>query len=326
MAPDRSPSTAEPAAFSATDPVFAGIRIAPPVARVYFAVQAVAGAVWWFGVFTSPIVRVATLGDLPTVPVAAADIPLFVLASALAALGVRAAVWVVVPWTALVAMGMAIYATASGMAGWGALLMITAAAASVGAGIIIVCGRAPIEWIARGPFAFRTSSATRRSRVVARTGMQTLFFWGLFLGVLPALISWFETRWGLHLEFPIALRIGGAALLLAATALGVSSAIAMSTKGEGTPLPSEMPRKLVVAGPYRFVRNPMAVAGIVQGIAVGLMLSSWLVVLYAVCGSLVWNTLVRPLEEADLAARFGAEYAAYERRVRCWVPRVERAR
>lgn len=325
MASDRSPTIAERGAAPVPDPVFAGIRIAPPVARLYFAAQALAGAAWWWGVFTSPTIRTATLGDIPAAPVAVADIPLFVIASALVALGVRPAVWVVAPWTALVATGMAIYATVSGMAGWGALLMAIAAAASVGAGIIIVRGRAPIEWIAQGPFAFRSSAVSRRSRVVARTGLQTLFFWGLFLGVLPAGISWFESRWGLHLEFPLGVRLGGAALLVAATALGVSSAIAMSTKGEGTPLPSEMPRRLVVSGPYRFVRNPMAVAGIVQGVAVGLMLSSWLVVLYAVCGSLVWNTLVRPIEEADLAARFGGDYEAYAGRVRCWVPRFERA-
>lgn len=325
MALDRSPTPTEPVPASPTDPVFAGLRIAPPLARVYFALQAVAGAAWWIGVFASPMVRAATLGDLPAVPVAAADIPLFVIASALVALGMRPAVWVVVPWTVLVAIGMTIYATASGMAGWGALLMIVAAVASVGAGIVVVCGRAPIEWIAQGPFAFRASTASRRSRIIVRTGVQTLFFWGLFLGVFPAVISWFESRWGLHLEFPLGVRIGGAALLVAATALGVSSAVAMSTQGEGTPLPSEMARNLVIAGPYRFVRNPMAVAGIVQGIAVGLMLSSWLVVLYAVCGSLVWNTLVRPIEEADLTARFGPEYTAYERRVRCWVPRIPRA-
>jgi protein-S-isoprenylcysteine O-methyltransferase Ste14 len=31
---------------------------------------------------------------------------------------------------------------------------------------------------------------------------------------------------------------------------------------------------LVIAGPYRYVRNPMAVAGILQGIAVGWYLGS----------------------------------------------------
>jgi protein-S-isoprenylcysteine O-methyltransferase Ste14 len=95
----------------------------------------------------------------------------------------------------------------------------------------------------------------------------------------------------------------------------------MSTFGRGTPLPSAMASDLVVRGPYRFVRNPMAVAGIVQGAAVGLMLSSWLVVVYAVCGSLVWNYAIRPHEERDLEQRFGEEFRRYRAAVRCWCPR-----
>jgi protein-S-isoprenylcysteine O-methyltransferase Ste14 len=70
----------------------------------------------------------------------------------------------------------------------------------------------------------------------------------------------------------------------------------------------------------------MAVAGIVQGAAVGLILSSWLVIVYAVAGSLVWNYAVRPLEEADLERRFGQEFARYRDTVRCWVPRFPDAR
>ncbi|MFF7292655.1 methyltransferase family protein [Microbacterium sp. NPDC008134] len=302
--------------------MFAGIRIAPPAARAYFVLQAVAGGCWWVGVFLVPAIRVATLDGLPVLPIALADIPLFVGGSALAALGVRAAIWIITPWAALVAVAMVVYATATGSAGWGALLMVAAAGGSLAAGIVIALGRAPFGWIARGPFAFRTTRIRGRARVAARTGVQTLFFWGLFLGMLPALIAAFETRWGLHFEMPPGIRVTGVVLFLAATALGLWSAITMSSLGEGTPLPSDMARRLVIAGPYRFVRNPMAVAGIAQGVAVGLMLSSWLVVVYALCGSLIWNTAVRPIEEADLAQRFGEEYADYRRRVSCWVPRL----
>jgi protein-S-isoprenylcysteine O-methyltransferase Ste14 len=82
-----------------------------------------------------------------------------------------------------------------------------------------------------------------------------------------------------------------------------------------------MPNRLVVAGPYRWVRNPMALAGIAQGVAVGLITASWLVVIYALAGSLVWNHIVRPYEEADLEKRFGAAFLRYRMHVRCWVPR-----
>ena len=65
---------------------------------------------------------------------------------------------------------------------------------------------------------------------------------------------------------------------------------------------------------------PMALSGIMQGAAVGLILSSWLVVAYAVVGSLVWNYAVSPHEEADLEAKFGDEFRAYRDSVRCWIP------
>lgn len=300
--------------------VIAGIPLTPVTARVYFGIQAIAGAAWWLSVFASDAVRVVTLGGLPAGLIAALDIPLFVFASAAVALGVRWAVWVVVPWTALVAVGMGVYASLTQLAGWGALLMVVAALAGAAAGVIVLCGRAPVEWVAVGPFAFRTATTSRPGRVLATTGLQTLFFWGVFLVILPLTIAGFEARWMLRIDLPLGVRIGGGLILLASTALGVWSAVSMSLGGEGTPLPSQMARRLVVNGPYRLVRNPMAVAGVAQGVAVGLLLGSWLVVAYALSGSLFWNAIVRPLEEADLEQRFGAEFERYRASVSCWVP------
>lgn len=295
-------------------------------ARVYFAVQAVAGAAWWIAVFTVPTIRTATLGGLDPVLLAAFDVPLFVVASALVAAGVRRAVWVAAPWTLLVAGGMALYATATGGAGWGALLMVAAGAGSTAAAVVILVGRIPSEWLLVGPFRFRAAAPTRARGLVTRTAIQVLVFSLVFLVVLPIIIVLLEMRWGLHVAFPPAVRIGGALLFVAAFSLSMWSAASMSVQGAGTPLPSAMPRRLVIAGPYRFVRNPMAVGGIAQGVAVGVMLGSWLVIIYALSGSLVWNALVRPLEEADLEERFGAAFRDYRARVSCWVPRRPRAR
>ncbi|TWT50903.1 hypothetical protein Pla22_36460 [Rubripirellula amarantea] len=94
----------------------------------------------------------------------------------------------------------------------------------------------------------------------------------------------------------------------------------MAFFGDGTPLPTATAPKLVIAGPYRFVRNPMALAGIIQGIAVGWFFGSYVVVSYAVAGAFVWHWLVRPVEENDLQQRFGDSYADYRRRVRLWIP------
>jgi protein-S-isoprenylcysteine O-methyltransferase Ste14 len=286
----------------------------------YFAVQALGGALWWVAVFTTPVVRDATLGGLDPVVVALLDLPLFVAASMVAAFGVRSAAIVSTAWTALVALGLAGYATVTTEAGWGVVLMAAATVGSVLALCLIRFGRIPTEWMILGPFAFRPARSPAANHVAATFG-QIVLFWGFFLAVIPLVITWLEHRWAVVLPFPAVIPAIGVAVLLAASALGIWSAIVMSTLGGGTPLPAAMPNRMVIAGPYLWVRNPMAVAGIVQGVAVGLVLSSWLVVAYALAGSLIWNYAVRPHEEADLEQRFGDEFRRYRDTVRCWIPR-----
>ncbi|MFJ6678317.1 methyltransferase family protein [Microbacterium sp. NPDC091382] len=254
---------------------------------------------------------------------AAWDVPLFVVASAIAATGQRIAVIVATVWTILVTASLGVFALLTATAGWGAVLMTAAAAASVLAGLVILRGTVPTHWLMIGPFRIRPAVAGASARRhVGATAAQIVVFWGLALGVVPALLAWVETMWMLHLSVPAGVRITGAVLFVAASAIGLWSGAVMSAYGDGTPLPIATARRLVVRGPYRFVRNPMAVAGITQGIAVGLMLSSWIVVLYAVCGSVVWNAAIRPHEERDLEARFGEPFRRYRDQVRCWVPRL----
>ncbi|WP_082492248.1 isoprenylcysteine carboxylmethyltransferase family protein [Leifsonia sp. Root4] len=292
--------------------------------QTYFAVQAIAGALWWIAVFTVPGVRELTLGSLDPVVVASLDIPLFVVASAVAAFGVTSAAVLSTCWTTFVAAALALYATVTTEAGWGVLIMVAAALGSAGAASLVVLGRVPTEWIVRGPFVFRPAALSATSTYLAATFGQIVVFWGMCLVVIPLVISALEQRWAVALPFPAFAGPLGVVILVAASALGIASAVVMSTHGRGTPLPTAMPNSLVVAGPYRWVRNPMAVSGIAQGIAVGLILSSWLVIVYAVVGSLVWNYAIRPQEEADLERRFGADFRRYRDAVRCWVPRSPR--
>lgn len=292
--------------------------------RAYFGLQAVSGALWWVLVPTVEPVRIATLGRLDPLLVGAFDVPLFVLASALVAVGIRRAIWVVTPWTLLVTAGMVLYATLTGAAGWGAVAMLAASAGSVGAALLVQWDRIPVERSLIGPLAFRPARGAAASRPLLLTVAQLLVFWALFLVVIPLPAIWLERRWGLTAPLPDGLGQaamgGGVLLLVAASALGLACAVTMARIGRGTPLPGAMAHRLVIAGPYRRVRNPMAVAGVAQGVAVGLIGTSWLVIVYALAGGVLWHLLVRPLEEQDLASRFGADYQRYRSTVRCWVP------
>ena len=168
----------------------------------------------------------------------------------------------------------------------------------------------------------RVARPAPRGWHVAKTLLQTGIIWSLALWVVPQLIHRAELAWGVPGFAPP--RGSGWLLFSVASCLGLWSGWTMAWRGEGTPLPLDTARKLVIAGPYRWVRNPMAVAGLAQGFAVGLLLGSYLILAYALAGGLIWQVLVRPIEEADLTRRFGEPYLGYCHQVRCWRPRWPR--
>ncbi|MBC8141111.1 MAG: isoprenylcysteine carboxylmethyltransferase family protein [Armatimonadetes bacterium] len=159
---------------------------------------------------------------------------------------------------------------------------------------------------------------------VTKTLLQTVVFWSVFLFLVPQLILLIEDRVGANgSRFASPLwRTIGVALFIVGGSFGLTSGVVMAWRGQGTPLPADCPRALVVAGPYRYVRNPMAFAGLSQGAAVGLFVGSASIVAYAILGGIIWHFFVRPWEEADLEARFGEPYRLYRAAVRCWIPRL----
>jgi protein-S-isoprenylcysteine O-methyltransferase Ste14/predicted DCC family thiol-disulfide oxidoreductase YuxK len=165
--------------------------------------------------------------------------------------------------------------------------------------------------------------AARGAWGIARTLGVTLLTWALFLLVLPALIYALEGSFGperYRFASPAG-RVIGVALFALGGALGLTSAAVLAVKGRGTVLPTDCPRELVVAGPYRYVRNPVGIAGLMQGAGAGVFLGSPLVLAYTLVGVLLWDAVVRPWEEDGLERRFGEAYRRYRRRVRCWRPR-----
>lgn len=168
---------------------------------------------------------------------------------------------------------------------------------------------------------YRVAASGSVTRHVLATLAQMAVFWTTFLWLLPELVA----RWARHVDLPRwtgawLAPVGGTAFGLM-SCLGVVSAWVMSTRGRGTPLPMAAAAELVVAGPYRHVRNPMALAGIGQGVAVGVWRGEPAVVVYALAGALVWHCVARPSEERDLVARFGERYARYRQQVPLWRPR-----
>jgi len=167
---------------------------------------------------------------------------------------------------------------------------------------------------------FRRARPASRTWNAAKTLVQITVLWSLALWIVPVLIAGMERRW-LPASRLVALpRFGLTALLICST-VGLWAGWAIVRDGEGTPLPLDTTRRLVTRGPYAFVRNPMAITGVGQGLSAGLMLGSPGVLMYALAAALVWNYWMRPAEERDLRQQFGAAFDSYCRVVGCWIPR-----
>lgn len=153
---------------------------------------------------------------------------------------------------------------------------------------------------------------------------RTLFFGSLFI----VLWTWFLPRWvaasqGIALDA----RWRPAAVLF----LAVGGAVVVrcfwdfSWTGHGTPAPWDAPRRLVVRGMYRYVRNPMYAGMALVLIGEALLLRSLmhevLIILAVYCAMVTAFVLL--YEEPELRRQFGDDYREYCRNVRRWIPRLK---
>lgn len=293
------------------------------LARWYFGLQGVAGVIWWLSVLASDDVKRLTLGGWDPRIIVGPDLLFFVAGSVLVALTQRrVAVLIVAAWTLGVAAALFVYGLVEQQAGWGVVAMTIAAVGTTTAAATIWFGRLPTSWFFVGPFAFQPAKSSSGRNHVARSLTQLVVFWTTFFVVVPFIVVAVEER--LQLTWPFLQRdlwtLVGWAVFAGGSSLGLASCLTMALIGKATPLPAETARELVIRGPYRIVRNPMAVAGAAQTFAIGLVVGSWAVVVLAVAGTVLWDVVIRPVEEADLAARFGDEYMRYTQSVGCWVP------
>jgi len=75
--------------------------------------------------------------------------------------------------------------------------------------------------------------------------------------------------------------------------------------GRGTPAPIDPPRRLVVRGLYRYVRNPMYVGVLLVIVGEAVMRRSWQTAEYALAVAVMFGALVILLEEPLLRSQLG---------------------
>jgi protein-S-isoprenylcysteine O-methyltransferase Ste14 len=91
--------------------------------------------------------------------------------------------------------------------------------------------------------------------------------------------------------------------------------------GRGTLSPVDPPRKLVVRGLYRYVRNPMYLSVTILVLGELILTRSQALLIYWIIWFAAVNLFVIFYEEPTLRRQFGEEYERYTREVGRWLPR-----
>ena len=142
------------------------------------------------------------------------------------------------------------------------------------------------------------------------------------MGVIPTFLVWCSRPGGVLERFPYS--FSNVRSLVAMLLIAVGAGLCWKTvslfieSGEGIPAPFDPPRKLVIRGPYIYMRNPMMVAVclVLSGEALlfaSVPLGLWFLFFFGLCLILI------PLwEEPDLEKRFVESYREYKQKVPRW--------
>ncbi len=145
--------------------------------------------------------------------------------------------------------------------------------------------------------------------VFARAVTYAALFIGFVLIYLPGRLL---SRAGIVRPAAIAVpQVAGMVIGAAGAAVALWCIFTFATIGKGTPAPFDPPRRLVIRGPYRFVRNPMYIGAGLALASAALFYESLPLLGYAAVFFLATHVFVLLYEEPTLRRTFGQEYEAY---------------
>lgn len=155
---------------------------------------------------------------------------------------------------------------------------------------------------------------------VVRAVTYAALFIGLIFVYLPGrLLSWTGVVRPTVVEMP---QIAGMIVGGIGAAIALWCVFTFVFVGKGTPAPFDPPQRLVIRGPYRFVRNPMYIGAGLGLVGPALFYESISMAIYAACFLLAAHLFVIAYEEPALRRRFGSDYEAYCGAVRRWLPGI----
>ena len=136
--------------------------------------------------------------------------------------------------------------------------------------------------------------------------------------IIPSLLLYFS-GWQLS-DFVLWRFLIGAVCFLAGLLLAVSTVRLFPKLGNGTPAPWDPTSKMIISGPYAYVRNPMITGVVLILTGEALMLSSWAIGIWAIVFLIINMFYFPSSEEPGLRKRFGKEYEEYCKNVPRYIP------
>jgi protein-S-isoprenylcysteine O-methyltransferase Ste14 len=165
---------------------------------------------------------------------------------------------------------------------------------------------------------------TNDTHVKARAVLHVLAAGGVFLFLIPEVVfavrpghKWdallFEPAWLRNLELQAIALLG---------VVGVSAVQEFAQRGNGTPIPYDPPKQLVVSGLYRYISNPMQLSCALVMTAWGCVLRNPWVAAAGIMSFLYSLGLAAWDEGEDMRVRFGKPWKEYQNNVKAWRPRL----
>ena len=142
------------------------------------------------------------------------------------------------------------------------------------------------------------------------------------LVTLPFILN-FSNNTQLINEYNIYFKIIGILILILGIILFTKTVFLFFKFGNGTIAPWDPPKKFIIRGPYRYVRNPMLIGVNLILISEYLILNSLIIFIWSSI-FIVINLIYHKFnEEKKLELRFGNSYTEYKKNVSAWIPRIK---
>ena len=153
-----------------------------------------------------------------------------------------------------------------------------------------------------------------------RLFLKNLLFTVLVPGTIAGYVPWWMVRY--YPFEPSAWTVAAAVNLALGVAIYLWCLWDFASYGGATPAPIDAPKKLVVRGLFRYVRNPIYVGVLSVILGWAMLFQALNVFVYGACVGIGFHLFVLLYEEPALRRAFGREYEDYCSRVGRWIPRL----